>query len=88
MVSLSGAVVQKGDFRLGPLDLVVEWGARVAVTGRNGAGKTTLVETVLGPRLSRASGTWDRASCPASWLSTVPAWCPPTALLPARPSGS
>lgn len=48
VVSLSGAVVAKGDFRLGPVDLLVEWGARVAVTGRNGAGKTTLVEAVLG----------------------------------------
>jgi ATPase subunit of ABC transporter with duplicated ATPase domains len=48
VVSLSEAVVQKGDFRLGPVDMLVEWGARVAVTGRNGAGKTTLVETVLG----------------------------------------
>jgi ATPase subunit of ABC transporter with duplicated ATPase domains len=48
VVSLSQAVVQKGGFRLGPVDLLIEWGARVAVTGRNGAGKTTLVEAVLG----------------------------------------
>ena len=48
VVSLSEAVVRKGGFRLGPVDLLVEWGSRLAVTGRNGAGKTTLVETVLG----------------------------------------
>jgi ATPase subunit of ABC transporter with duplicated ATPase domains len=56
VVSLSEAVVQKGGFRLGPVDLLVEWGARVAVTGRNGSGKTTLVETVLG-RAPLVSGT-------------------------------
>ncbi len=56
VVSLSEAVVQKGGFRLGPVDLLIEWGARVAVTGRNGAGKTTLVEAVLG-RTPLVSGT-------------------------------
>ncbi len=56
VVSLCAAVVQKGDFRLGPVDLLVEWGARLAVTGANGAGKTTLVEAVLG-RAPLAFGT-------------------------------
>jgi ATPase subunit of ABC transporter with duplicated ATPase domains len=55
VVSLSQAVVQKGAFRLGPVDLLIEWGARVAVTGRNGAGKTTLVEAVMG-HIPLASG--------------------------------
>ena len=89
VVSLSGAVVRKGGFCLGPVDLLVEWGARLAVTGANGAGKTTLVEAVLGRAPSSpAPGPWDRASFPASWLSTGPAWCPPAALPPARPIGS
>ncbi len=48
VAALEGAVVRKGDFVLGPVDLVVEWGARMAVTGRNGSGKTTLVEALLG----------------------------------------
>jgi ATPase subunit of ABC transporter with duplicated ATPase domains len=56
VVSLAGAVVQKGSFRLGPVDLLIEWGARVVVTGGNGAGKTTLVEAVLG-RAPLVSGT-------------------------------
>jgi ATPase subunit of ABC transporter with duplicated ATPase domains len=53
---LEGAVVRRGDFRLGPLDLLVRQGERVAVVGPNGAGKTTLVDLILG-RLAPESGT-------------------------------
>ncbi len=52
---LSGAVVQRGDFTLGPVDLQVSYGERVAVVGPNGAGKTTLLEALLG-RLPLTSG--------------------------------
>ena len=55
VASLDRAVVERGPFRLGPVDLVVEWGARLAVTGRNGSGKTTLVEALLG-RLPLVAG--------------------------------
>ncbi len=48
VASLIGAVVAKGNFHLGPADLLIEWGDRVAITGRNGSGKTTLVEAILG----------------------------------------
>ena len=48
VAALDKAVVDRGDFRLGPVDLVIAWGDRLAVTGRNGSGKTTLVETILG----------------------------------------
>jgi ATPase subunit of ABC transporter with duplicated ATPase domains len=48
VASLVGAVAAKGSFRLGPVDLLVEWGDRMAVTGPNGSGKTTLVDAVLG----------------------------------------
>jgi ATPase subunit of ABC transporter with duplicated ATPase domains len=48
VASLTDAVVAKGSFRLGPVDLLVEWGARMAITGPNGSGKTTLVEAILG----------------------------------------
>jgi ATPase subunit of ABC transporter with duplicated ATPase domains len=45
---LEGAVVQRGGFRLGPLDLDLAWGERVALTGRNGSGKSTLIAALLG----------------------------------------
>ena len=48
--------MRRGDFTLGPLDLELAWGERVALVGPNGSGKTTLVEALLG-RLELAAGT-------------------------------
>ena len=45
---LSEAVVQRGGFTLGPVDLQVSYGERLAVVGPNGAGKTTLLKALLG----------------------------------------
>jgi ATPase subunit of ABC transporter with duplicated ATPase domains len=53
---LAGAVVERGAFRLGPIDLDVAWGERIGLTGPNGAGKSTLVGALLG-RLPLAAGT-------------------------------
>jgi ATPase subunit of ABC transporter with duplicated ATPase domains len=47
-LSLSGAVVEQGAFRLGPLDLLLGAGDRLAVKGANGTGKSTLVRALLG----------------------------------------
>ena len=42
------AVVRRGSFTLGPVDLSLAYGDRVAVVGPNGAGKTTLIGLLLG----------------------------------------
>ncbi len=50
-----GAVVRRGGFTLGPVDLQVDLGDRVGVTGPNGGGKSTLLAMLLG-RLELAQG--------------------------------
>ena len=55
VVSLEGAVLERGSFRLGPIDVQVGWGERISITGPNGAGKTTLLDGLLG-RLPLTSG--------------------------------
>ena len=52
---LTGAVVERGTFQLGPLDLEIGWGDRLALVGANGTGKSTLVAAILG-RLPLAAG--------------------------------
>ena len=56
VVRLEDAVIERGDFTLGPFTLDIAWAERVALVGPNGSGKTTLVEAVLG-RLPLAAGT-------------------------------
>lgn len=51
-----GAVVERGDFTLGPVDLQLDWQDRVAVTGPNGSGKSTLLALLLG-RVAPTSGS-------------------------------
>jgi ATPase subunit of ABC transporter with duplicated ATPase domains len=48
VATLHGAVVRRGGFRLGPVDLQIGWGDRVAITGANGSGKSTLLAALLG----------------------------------------
>jgi ATPase subunit of ABC transporter with duplicated ATPase domains len=45
---LSAAVVGRGSFRVGPVDLELRHGDRLALLGRNGAGKTTILKALLG----------------------------------------
>ncbi|MFD4676918.1 ABC-F family ATP-binding cassette domain-containing protein [Lentzea sp. NPDC058450] len=55
VASLRGAVVSRGSFTLGPVDLQIDWADRVAITGSNGAGKSTLLGALLG-RVELSSG--------------------------------
>lgn len=55
VATLRGAEVRRGAFRLGPVDLQIDWRDRVAVTGPNGAGKSTLLAALLG-RLAPDAG--------------------------------
>ena len=48
IASLAGAVVTRGSFRLGPIDVDVRRGDRIAVLGTNGSGKSTLLEALIG----------------------------------------
>jgi len=48
VVQLEEAVVERGSFRLGPLDAVITAGERVHFAGPNGSGKTTLLRAMLG----------------------------------------
>ncbi|MEM8746724.1 MAG: ATP-binding cassette domain-containing protein, partial [Actinomycetota bacterium] len=45
---VSGGVVDHGRFRLGPIDLLIGWGERIALLGDNGTGKSTLIDLILG----------------------------------------
>jgi ATPase subunit of ABC transporter with duplicated ATPase domains len=52
---LEQAVVRRGSFVLGPIDLEIAWQERLAILGPNGSGKSTLLNALLG-RLPLESG--------------------------------
>jgi ATPase subunit of ABC transporter with duplicated ATPase domains len=47
-VSLTGAVISRGEVTLGPVNLTIGPADRIRITGPNGSGKTTLVDALLG----------------------------------------
>jgi ATPase subunit of ABC transporter with duplicated ATPase domains len=55
-VTLGAAVVERGSFRLGPVDLELRAGDRLAILGPNGAGKSTLIGALIGT-VPLAAGT-------------------------------
>ena len=56
VASMSGAVVRRGAFTLGPVDVRVDWADRIVITGANGSGKSTLLGALLG-RIPVDAGT-------------------------------
>ncbi len=58
VAGLAAAVVDRGGFRLGPVDLAVRRGDRIAVTGPNGSGKSTLLAALLGRLPVTAGRAW------------------------------
>ncbi len=61
VLTARGATARRGDFVLGPVDLHVSAGDRIAVTGPNGSGKTTLLSLLLGD-LPPQDGTVSRGA--------------------------
>jgi ATPase subunit of ABC transporter with duplicated ATPase domains len=55
-VSLTDAVVSRGEVTLGPVSLTIGPADRIRITGPNGSGKTTLVDALLG-RTPLAAGS-------------------------------
>jgi ATPase subunit of ABC transporter with duplicated ATPase domains len=47
-VSLTDAVISRGEVTLGPVSLTIGPADRIRITGPNGSGKTTLIDAMLG----------------------------------------
>ncbi len=56
VIALERAVLHRGGWTLGPLDVVVAHGERVLLSGPNGTGKSTLIGALAG-RVALAGGT-------------------------------
>ena len=48
VAELTDVTVERGGFRLGPIDMAIGFGERIALLGRNGSGKSTLLDALLG----------------------------------------
>lgn len=68
IVALEGAVLRRGAWSLGPLDLEVEHGRRIRIAGPNGSGKSTLLAALDGS-LELADGV--RRLAPGAVVATL-----------------
>jgi ATPase subunit of ABC transporter with duplicated ATPase domains len=68
IVALERAVLERGGWRLGPLDLDLAYGDRVLLSGRNGAGKSTLLGALAGT-VELADG--NRRAAPAAVIAQL-----------------
>ncbi len=67
-VALEGAVLRRGEWRLGPIDLAASYGDRVLLAGPNGAGKSSLLAALEGT-MPLAAGR--RAVAPGAVVATL-----------------
>ncbi len=58
VASLTSATVVRDDFTLGPIDLTIGAGERIAIVGANGSGKTTLLRLLLGHIAPSSGGAY------------------------------
>lgn len=58
MLQINQLMIRQGDFRLGPVDLMLPQGGYGVLTGPTGSGKTTLLETICGLRDSESGQVW------------------------------
>ena len=56
VATLRGAVVRRGAFTLGPVDLQIDWADRVAITGRERLGQVHAAGGAAGPGAARRRG--------------------------------
>ena len=55
---LTDAVIERGSFRLGPVNLELGWAERLAVLGPNGSGKSTLLGALFGTIPVSSGDAW------------------------------
>ncbi len=67
-ISLEGAVLRRGDWRIGPLDLTVSYGDRLRLAGPNGSGKSAVLAALEGT-LPLAAGR--RRVAPGAVIATL-----------------